>query len=298
MRVALIVLLVLLSGRSAAVAACAVPKNTAPATAVHAAFVNCAKTQGLGAAAAAFLAPRGLMVVAGEGMSLGAHEAQRTEAAFGAIRTLRMETTGQLASAEGDQWLVWGHWRGTPEAAPDAARDAYTVVWSRSAPGPYRLTAAVFSGRADRPRDVIEAPLSMAAPPSARRNAAVETALTLAEAQFGGLCGASGMAAAFEAQADERLAIARDTSGRVTGKRDVLADAGVASERWRYVPINTWVSASNDFAFVVGRYSMWKTDGAVERGYFTRVWRALPKQNPADSNSWRIIADAAASLSR
>jgi hypothetical protein len=174
----------------------------------------------------------------------------------------------------------------------------FTLVWARSSPGPYRLAAAVFSGRADRPRDTVESPLSIVVPPAARRDAAVEAAVTLAEAQFGGLCGASGMAAAFEAQADEALAIARDASGLVAGKRNVLADAGVASERWRYVPISTWAAGSHDLAVVVGRYSMWKTDGAVERGYFTRVWRALPKQNPADSNSWKIIADAAASLSR
>jgi hypothetical protein len=297
-RFALFVLIAFFSAGSSASAACTVPKNAAAATTIHAAFVDCAKTHGLSAAAAAYLAPRGLFVVAGEGMSLGDHARGRTESAFGSARIPWMETTGQLASADGDHWVVWGRWRDARAAAPDAARDAYTLVWSRTSPGPYRLAAAVFSGQADRPRDVIEAPLSMAAPPFARRNAAMEAALTLAEAQFGGLCGASGMAAAFEAQADDVLAITRDASGRIAGKRDVLADAGVASERWRYVPINTWVSASNDLAFVMGRYSMWKTDGTVERGYFTRVWRALPKQNPADSNNWKIIADAAASLSR
>lgn len=294
MHTALAILTAFVGYCGAAFANCAPPKSAPSATAVHAAFVDCAKTNGLGAAAAAYLAPRGLMVVAGEGMSLGAYERPRVVATFAGTGNAWIETTGQLASADGDHWVTWGRWHdGT-----NAARDTFTVVWTRSARGPYRLASAVFSGRADRPRDVVESPLSMSAPSAAGRNAAMETALTLAEAQFGGLCGASGMAAAFEAQADDALAITRDAAGRVAGKRNVLADAGVASERWRYVPINSWVAGSNDMAFVVGRYSMWKTDGAVERGYFTRVWRALPKQNPADSNSWRIVADAAAALSR
>lgn len=294
MRITLGVFIGLFGWCSAAFATCVPPQNAASASAVHAAFAECAKTSGMGAAAAAYLAPRGLMVVAGEGMSLGSYEPQRTAAVFGATRSISMETTGQLASADGDHWVMWGHWHDSA----NVARDTFTLVWTRAARGSYRLASAVFSGRASQPRDVVESPLSMSALPAAGRNAAMETALTLAEAQFGGLCGASGMAAAFEAQADETLAITRDAAGRVAGKRNVLADAGVASERWRYVPINSWVSASNELAFVVGRYSMWKADGAVERGYFTRVWRALPKQNPADSNSWRIVADAAAALSR
>jgi hypothetical protein len=263
--------------------------NAKPATAqkTHLAFTHCAKTVGLGAAVAAFLDPSGMFVVAGEGVTLGAQGAERIQAALAGLKTISMRSEGELASRDADHVVMWGAWQDD---------NSFTLVWARAESGHVRLVSGVLSRSKIAP-DVVEPPIAIE-PGRARSERRALAAVTLAEAQFGGLCGTNGMAAAFEAQADDLLAIVRDADGRLAGKKNVLADTRVASERWRYVPLHTGVAKSNDLAFVTGRYSMWKANGAVERGYFTRVWKSRNGADPADSSNWKVVIDAAATLSR
>jgi hypothetical protein len=275
---------------------CNPPHQSARAAAVHAAFVQCIEAHGLGEAVDAYLADSGMFVMAGEGMFLGTSRGRRMSMPIAQMRTLAIETSGELASADGDSVVHWGTWS---MVVDNSARRAFLLVWARDHRGMFRLASGVFSRPMPTPNSLLEPPVVVEATDA--KGASIRRALaavTLAEAQFGGLCGASGMAAAFEAQADDLLAIVRDVDGRLAGKKNVLADARVATERWRYVPLQVGVAKSNDLAFVTGRYSMWKTNGAVERGYFTRVWQARKDVDPADSNSWKVVIDAAAALSR
>jgi ketosteroid isomerase-like protein len=42
------------------------------------------------------------------------------------------------------------------------------------------------------------------------------------------------------------------------------------------------MSGAGDFGYVYGRYQLNRTDGAIEKGYYTRVWRL------DGSGKWRI----------
>jgi hypothetical protein len=121
--------------------------------------------------------------------------------------------------------------------------------------------------------------------------------LTLAEIQFGGICGASGMASAFATLAIDDVAVLR-TGGSFVGKQRAVNDTRIQSERWRYIPQQSGIDDAHELAYAFGRYTMTATNEPTERGYFVRIWQAMPGKDKNDSANWRVVIDAATPLSR
>ena len=122
-------------------------------------------------------------------------------------------------------------------------------------------------------------------------------AQTLAEIQFGGICGASGMSTAFDLFADNDIEVLRE-GGALRGKTTILADPRTKSERWRYIAQSNAIDAAHEIAFVFGRYNMSNGDNKTERGYFARVWKVMPNKDSKDFTNWRVMIDAASPQSR
>jgi hypothetical protein len=169
-------------------------------------------------------------------------------------------------------------------------RGNFLLVWQQSTNEPMRIAFGLLTDNAT---------MSPSMPPESAIATSSQTiagrkgdALTLAEIQFGGICGASGMSTAFDVLADNDIAVLR-TGLSLQGKALILADPRTKTERWRYIAQSSAIDAANEIAYVFGRYSMSRGDGKTERGYFARVWKSLPNTDAKDSANWRVIIDAA-----
>lgn len=206
--------------------------------------------------------------------------------------------TNQRTSKQADIVIETGEWAyplSTSSAQNAPMRGNFLLVWRRDTNQPMQIAFGLLTtDGAAQPSMPPESAIATSSQTVAGRKG---DALTLAEIQFGGICGASGMSTAFEVLADNEIFLLR-TDGTVRGKARILADPRTKTERWRYIAQSSAIDRANEIAYVFGRYNMSRGDGKTERGYFARVWQSLPNTDANDSANWRVIIDAATPQSR
>jgi hypothetical protein len=209
--------------------------------------------------------------------------------------------SGTAASPTRDVMIQTGTWRASN--MPQAKRKGqFIAIWTKT---PAHKTNRAGSGAVIRhilltDDDAFQSPQLTETPSASSAPSIVGKtgdAITLAEIQFGGICGTSGMASAFATLAVNDVNVLR-TGGSFVGKQRAIDDPRVQSERWRYITQQSAIDSAQTLAYVFGRYSMTNKDNVTERGYFTRVWQVLPGKDGKDSANWRVVIDAATPLSR
>ena len=184
----------------------------------------------------------------------------------------------------GDMGLSTGPWklasRDDPAAAP--AYGQFVSVWTRAQGGPWQVL--VDSGISHDGAQLWEAPLV------ARTSPAVAGAESLptAEAELDRLSrGDGGLAAAYRARGAQDLRLYRTSEAPHASLDAALASPAVAANRVAWWIERYDASASGDFGYALGRYSV--PPATTTAGHFLRVWRREPV-------GWRVVVDVATPL--
>jgi hypothetical protein len=249
-------------------------------------FAKCARNVGLQAAIDRYVDAHGWLVTP----TWGALKPQAKTANPNLGRLSRWQVTSREYSAKGDLLVMTGQWE-----RADAAEGQFVAVWRTYANREARMAFGTMTDDAAFKTPLIAEGASATAPSSIAGRTG--DTLTLAETQFGGVCGASGMSAAFDLLAAGDVKVLR-TGGSFTGKVRAVSDPRIKTERWRYIAQQSAIDSANELAYVFGRYAMTTTDGQTERGYYARVWKAKPGKDKADFANWHVLIDAASPLSR
>jgi hypothetical protein len=279
--------------------ACTPPALPARGNAANAAtlaakqFADCARNVGVFAATDKYLDENGWLVTPTWGAlrprMTRAHAMQHT-AQQADTRLARWEVVQQEHAPKSDLLIQTGRW----QSAVNSDAGDFLVAWRVGTNGQVRLAFGMLV------RDTAFAPPLIDETASASVAAEISgrgaDAITLGELQFGSICGASGMSAAFDSFGANNVMVIR-TGGSLTGKTNAVNDARIKTERWRYIPQQSAIDKASALAYVFGRYSMTTIDGQTERGYFARIWKLLPKKDARDFSNWRVIVDAASPLS-
>jgi hypothetical protein len=195
---------------------------------------------------------------------------------------------------DADTFIATGTWQ---RDGVEAIRGRYAFVWSLDRSKKWRIRFGLMTE--ENTRDLAfpsEIASSVQTQSSAGRTGDL---LTLAEVQFGGICGSNGMAAAFDLLADDGIRVLRN-DGVYVGKTRIANDPRTRAERWSYIPQGQGIDSALRHAYVFGRYNLRRDDGSTERGYYVRIWRAenASRDARADFSNWRVIVDAATPTAR
>jgi hypothetical protein len=275
---------------------CASPASHARGNPAHAAIVaakqfgECARYVGVSAAANKYLDENGWLVTPTWGAlharTNRAHAAQLTN-----TRLAQWEVIHEERVPDSDFLMQKGRW----QSAVDGDAGDFLIVWRVGTNHQVRMAFGMLVRDGAFAAPLIDETASASTASAISGRAA--DAITLAELQFGGICGASGMSVAFDSFGATNVMVMR-TGGSMMDKIRVVNDARTKTERWRYIAQQSAINIGNTLAYVFGRYSMTTTDGQTERGYFARIWKILPGKDPQDFSNWRVIMDAASPLSR
>lgn len=276
--------------------ACAPPASSARGNAADAAtlaakqFADCVRNVGVFAATDKYLDENGWLVTPTWG-ALRARTTRVHAAQHPNTRLARWEVVHQERARNSDLLIQTGRWR----SAVDSDAGDFLVAWRMGANRQVRMAFGMLVRDTAFAAPLTDEMASASATAAIRGRAA--DAITLGELQFGSICGANGMSAAFDSFGANNVMVIR-TDGSLTGKTTVVNDARIKTERWRYIPQQSAIDKASALAYVFGRYSMTTTEGQTERGYFARIWKLLPEKDPQDFSNWRVIVDAASPLSR
>ena len=184
----------------------------------------------------------------------------------------------------GDMGLSTGPWKLTsrddPAAAP--AYGQFVSLWTRAKGEPWRVL--VDHGISHDGPQLWDAPLV------ARTSPAVSgpESLPAAEAELDRLSrGDGGLVAAYRARGADDLRLYRTGEAPHASRDAALASPTVAAKRAAWWIERYDASASGDFGYAFGRYTVPPATATV--GHFFRVWRR-------ETAGWRIVVDVATPL--
>lgn len=256
-------------------------------------FANCVQTVGIVAALQRFLDADGRVIA--PMFALVAGQAQIRNHASDALATAKFSHWRVITnhrSPDADVLVQIGNWQ---QAQQPSDSGWFVATWQTNSKHEATLRSLLLTtDKSFQPAADLDQPSAQASSTIAGQTGNV---LTLAEIQFGGICGSSGMSSAFDVLAADKVQVVR-SGGSFVGRERAVNDPRIKAERWLYIPQQSAIDAKHEVAYVFGRYTMTTTSGQTERGYYARIWKPLPGKDKLDSANWRVVVDAATPLSR